>query len=75
MFEMCLSSYPHNIFDGYQQDDVYDGHMERWAQQLADAAPDLTPEQVADKLEGSLNVNCRWLEQPHPAYCRWRAKC
>ncbi|TWU37855.1 Methicillin resistance mecR1 protein [Novipirellula aureliae] len=55
VFEMILSSNPHDILD--RKGGPYDGNTERWAQQLSDAAQDLTPKQAADKLEGSLWQN------------------
>jgi beta-lactamase regulating signal transducer with metallopeptidase domain/biopolymer transport protein ExbD len=51
-----LSSYPRHILDraGTKH---YDGNSERWAQELADATAELSPEEVADKLERRLWLN------------------
>jgi len=70
--EGILSSSPHNILDRYQKGDAYDGNTGRWAQQLAEAAPTMTAEQVADKLEGRiwLDIAARaralWVLKQHP---------
>lgn len=52
-----LSSYPDNILDRRTYAHPGGDANERWAGQLAAAAADLTPEQVADKLESRL-----WLD-------------
>jgi hypothetical protein len=70
--EGILSSYPHDILDRRPKGDAYDGNTARWAQQLADAAPVMTAEQVADKMEGRtwLDVAARaralWVFKQHP---------
>jgi hypothetical protein len=55
MVEAILSSYPRNILD--TKSGPYDGNTTRWAQQLADAASEMSAEQVADQLGGRL-----WLD-------------
>jgi hypothetical protein len=72
LIEGILSSSPHDILDRRPKGDVYDGNTARWAQQLADAAPAMTAEQVADKLEGRmwLDIAARaralWVLRRHP---------
>ena len=61
-----LSSFPHNILEGAQKDDAYDGSTELWAQQLADASSGLSPEQIADKLKSGL-----WLDVASRARVQW----
>ncbi|MBN2684009.1 MAG: HEAT repeat domain-containing protein [Pontiellaceae bacterium] len=55
--EGILSSYPHDILSRRREDETYDGNTELWAQQLADAASDLSADEIADKLEISLWMN------------------
>ncbi|HEX7619460.1 MAG TPA: HEAT repeat domain-containing protein [Verrucomicrobiae bacterium] len=70
--EGILSSSPHNILDRYQKGDAYDGNTGRWALQLADAAPAMTAEQVADNLKDRmwLDIAARaralWVLKQHP---------
>jgi hypothetical protein len=71
--EGILSSSPHNILDRRPNGDAYDGNTAHWSQQLADAASDMTAEQVADKLNDRmwLDVAARaralWVLKQHPA--------
>ena len=55
--EGILSSYPDNILDRTKFGGPGGDHTTRWAQQLADAAEGMSPEQVADKLEIGLWLN------------------
>jgi hypothetical protein len=70
--EGILSSYPHDILDRRPKGDAYDGNTARWAQQLADAAPVMTAEQVADKMEGrtwlavAARARALWVFKQHP---------
>ncbi|HEX7576549.1 MAG TPA: hypothetical protein VF430_00785, partial [Verrucomicrobiae bacterium] len=64
--EGILSSSPHNILDRYQKGDAYDGNTGRWALQLADAAPAMTVEQVADNLKDRM-----WLDIAARARALW----
>ncbi len=55
--EGLLSSYRDNILDPKKYGAPGDDHTTRWAQQLADVASEMTPEEVADKLEIGLWLN------------------
>ncbi len=57
VIEGILSSAPHSILDGYQQNDPYDGNTDQWARQLAEAAAEMTVEQVAMKIEHFVWLN------------------
>ena len=49
--EGILSWHPENILDRTKSSGPGGGHRTTWEQQLADAASEMNPEQVADKLE------------------------
>ena len=53
--EMVLSSFPRNILD--RETGFYDGNTSLWAKQLAGAAKNMSPDDVADKLGGPLWQN------------------
>ncbi len=57
LVEGLISSYRVNILDGTKFDGPGGDHTTRWAQQLGDAASEMTPEEVADKLEIGLWLN------------------
>lgn len=57
MIERILSVAPRNILDRDPKNTSYDGNTERWAQQLADVAEELSVDQVADKLKSPLWLN------------------
>jgi hypothetical protein len=56
LFYAGLSSFPSNILDPRAGNGVV-GNPELWAKQLADAASELSPEQVADKLRDSMGLD------------------
>lgn len=57
VIEGILSSYRENILDPTRFGGLGGDHTTRWAEQLADAASEMSPEQVANKLEIGLWLN------------------
>jgi len=57
VIEMILSSYRENILDKGNYGSPGGDHHTAWAQQMTEAESELTPEEVADKMDGGLWLN------------------